>query len=187
MIIVLLGPPASGKGTQAHFLSQLYGFHHIAVGHLLRRAAAAGDAEIAALLQTGAVLPADVVGKVVAAELAGIGTSIVLDGYPRSPEQARDFLSTCTNKNAVTLIDLHVADTATAALSARTARRRQLESRADDTEPMLQVRLEEFHRQHPRVLELFAQAGVRTCSIDATLPPTVVFDHILMLLQSSAR
>lgn len=90
--IVLLGCPGAGKGTQAAILSQKFGLTHIATGNLFRSEIAAKTAlglKVADYLKSGTLVPDNVVVEMVASKLDGTASGWVLDGFPRTLEQAQ--------------------------------------------------------------------------------------------------
>lgn len=93
MRIILLGPPGSGKGTQAKLLSETVHVVHISTGDLLRAAAAAGtplgkQAQVA--MEAGQLVADEVVLRMIAGQLIRPETQqgFVLDGFPRTLAQA---------------------------------------------------------------------------------------------------
>ena len=92
IILLFLGLPGSGKGTQAKILEKKNILKQISVGDLLRNYANS-DApewqEINKKLGQGHLLPDLLVNKVVKQELDKINTNCILDGYPRSMPQAK--------------------------------------------------------------------------------------------------
>src|SRR5262245_27397496 len=94
MRLILLGPPGSGKGTQAKLLSQRRGLEHISTGDLLRQAIKDQTAEgklAQPYVTQGKLVPDAVVNDMVAARFkrADRPKAFVLDGYPRTAQQAR--------------------------------------------------------------------------------------------------
>ncbi len=93
--IVLLGPPGSGKGTQAKLLSKCLGYHHISTGDLLRKAIEQkGDigSNVEALLSSGRLVPDDMVMEIVTQEYdhyLSIKSGFIFDGFPRTLGQSR--------------------------------------------------------------------------------------------------
>lgn len=93
MIIVLMGPPGSGKGTQAVKLSQKTGLVHIAVGDMLREAIAA-ESELgkkaAEYMNVGKLVPDQLTIDLVTERLSrkDCDEGFILDGFPRSKMQA---------------------------------------------------------------------------------------------------
>jgi adenylate kinase len=93
MRVIFLGPPGSGKGTQAARLAAAAGVPQIATGDILRQAAARGTRlglEAKAHMDRGALVPDDVVVGVVAERLDAPDArkGFVLDGFPRTLAQA---------------------------------------------------------------------------------------------------
>jgi adenylate kinase len=94
VIVVLLGPPGSGKGTQAAKLAYETGLTAISTGELLRREADCGSdlgLQVRSLLNAGLLVDDDLMNEVVAKRLDAedCRTGCILDGYPRTMEQAR--------------------------------------------------------------------------------------------------
>lgn len=88
--LVVVGPPGSGKGTQAAKLAESLGWPHIDVGDLLREAARGQDAtahEIKTTMQQGKMLPSELVKPIVAQALGHCQNGVVLDGYARQVDQ----------------------------------------------------------------------------------------------------
>ncbi|MDX1622004.1 MAG: nucleoside monophosphate kinase, partial [Nitriliruptorales bacterium] len=89
MRMALLGPPASGKGTQASRLAEREGLLHLSTGDLLRAAVEAGTelgSEAQPYMERGELVPDELVLQIVRAELPGQG-NFVLDGFPRTLAQ----------------------------------------------------------------------------------------------------
>ncbi|MBR6127278.1 nucleoside monophosphate kinase [bacterium] len=91
---IFLGPPACGKGTQTNMLSEFLNFPHIDTGSLLRAEIAreSEEGKIAKqFIDKGLLVPPDLVGKIIAKKLGedSCKNGYVLDGYPRSLEQAK--------------------------------------------------------------------------------------------------
>ncbi len=94
MRLVLLGPPGAGKGTQAAVLSKDLGIPHVSTGDMLREALKAGTPlglKAKEIMEKGALVPDEVVIGLVAERLAKADAKkgFILDGFPRTPEQAR--------------------------------------------------------------------------------------------------
>jgi adenylate kinase len=93
LYLILLGPPGSGKGTQAQIVAKRFGWLHVSTGDMLRAAVAAGTQlgqQAKSFMDRGALVPDDLV---VAMLIERIGqpdaaAGFVLDGYPRNLAQA---------------------------------------------------------------------------------------------------
>ncbi|OGM19547.1 hypothetical protein A2771_02135 [Candidatus Woesebacteria bacterium RIFCSPHIGHO2_01_FULL_38_26b] len=88
MVLLFIGPPASGKGTQAKLISGKKGFYHLSTGDLLRKAQKS-DPVISEIMKKGDLVPD---GKVIALtekyiKENNLFDNLILDGSPRSLDQ----------------------------------------------------------------------------------------------------
>ena len=93
MKLILLGPPAAGKGTQAELITERYALAHISTGDMLRSEIAAGTelGMIAkSLIDDGNLVPDDVIIAMVEKRIAAddCKSGFLLDGFPRTIAQA---------------------------------------------------------------------------------------------------
>ena len=89
--LVLLGPPASGKGTQGHLMTERWHVPVTSIGEMLRNETAAGTplgVEAGSYTQGGSLVPDRIALEVVERWLAGHDGSFVFDGFPRTIGQA---------------------------------------------------------------------------------------------------
>jgi adenylate kinase len=93
MIIVFLGPPGSGKGTQAQMLDDEYGFYHFDTGSLLREEIKSGSdlgVRIGQFVNQGQLVPIEIIRELLLKFFrATTAKRIMLDGFPRNLEQAQ--------------------------------------------------------------------------------------------------
>jgi adenylate kinase len=106
MIVVFLGPPGSGKGTQADFLHENYGFTHFDTGSRLRAEIASGSEmgrRIASYTDQGNLVPIDVIRDLVTSFFdTSDGRRVLFDGFPRNLEQA-EVLTNCLADSGLSL------------------------------------------------------------------------------------
>jgi adenylate kinase len=93
MNIILLGPPGSGKGTQAKRIEQSRAIPHLATGDMLRAATASGTElglRVKGIMDSGQLVPDGVIIEMIAARIAepDCHDGFVVDGFPRTVPQA---------------------------------------------------------------------------------------------------
>ncbi|HET6893809.1 MAG TPA: adenylate kinase [Candidatus Baltobacteraceae bacterium] len=94
MRLIFLGPPGAGKGTQAQILQQRFGAKQISTGDILRENRSKGT-ELGKLAESymtsGALVPDEVIIKMIEAELQKLDGGFIMDGFPRTVAQAEAF------------------------------------------------------------------------------------------------
>lgn len=114
MIIVLMGPPGSGKGTQGKLLAEKLNLPHVSIGNIFRdmvKSASEEGSLVQAYMSEGKLIPSDLVNKVVQKFLAQdeYKAGCVLDGYPRNLEQAK-FLDEFLGKQEIKVLFFDIDD-----------------------------------------------------------------------------
>jgi adenylate kinase len=154
MRLILLGPPGSGKGTQAQRLVQRYGIIQLSTGELLRAAVAAETAvglKAKDVMAGGGLVPDEIVVGIISDRLdqPDAAKGFVLDGFPRTVPQAQA-LDDLLKKKHIKLdavIELRVNESALLQrVETRVAemRARGEEVRIDDTPEVLTKRLASY-------------------------------------------
>lgn len=151
--LVFLGPPGSGKGTQAEILSAKLGVPAISTGDMLRAAVAAGSTlgeRVDAIMRRGALVDDETMAEVVRERLAADDVNgFILDGYPRTVDQAETLHGIVDGDlHAVLLFDVPEEE-----LIRRTLARR----REDDEEEVIRRRLEVYHRETEPLVDYYGR------------------------------
>lgn|SRR5690606_3814258 len=103
MILVLLGPPGAGKGTQAKRLEQRYGLAQLSTGDMLRAAVASGSPlgqQAKEVMDAGRLMPDDIMIDIISERLDRPDpvNGYILDGFPRTRAQAEALDSLLSGK-----------------------------------------------------------------------------------------
>jgi adenylate kinase len=97
---ILLGPPGAGKGTQAKKISDNFSIVHLSTGDMFREAKKV-DANIAALMEAGQLIPDEIVVNMIKNRLKedDMKNGFLLDGFPRTLKQAEELDKTIAPEN----------------------------------------------------------------------------------------
>jgi adenylate kinase len=117
VVLILLGPPGAGKGTQARKLEEEFGLVQLSTGDLLRAAVAAGTAagkQAKAVMEAGGLVSDEIVLAILKDRMADADTKrgVILDGFPRTAGQAEalDGLLASTGQRVNSVISMEVED-----------------------------------------------------------------------------
>lgn len=171
--VVFLGPPNSGKGTQATRLAALLGVPAISTGEMLRAAVTAGSElgrRVEGILASGQLVNDELMAEVVTARLAEADAreGFLLDGYPRTAPQAGTLEGILAGQQA-TLDHVLLVDAPEEVLVVRALGR----GRVDDTDAVVRERLAVYRRQTEPLVEHYRAQGLLR-EIDGNQPITTV-------------
>jgi len=205
--LIFIGPPGSGKGTQAKRLASRFDIPHISTGDMLREAVAENTPlgqQAAPIMAAGGLVPDDLMVGIINERLArpDAQKGFILDGFPRTLVQAEKLDAAVGNGNdPLRVLQLLVPDEA---IVRRITLRRtcaqcgaiyhlennppaqdgvcdrcgaEVIARADDTEAAVRKRLESFHRQTLPVATHYKAKGILK-EVDGVGPVDEVFERI---------
>jgi adenylate kinase len=205
--VIFIGPPGSGKGTQAKRLAARHEIPHISTGDMLREAVADGTElgrQAAPIMASGALVSDDLMIGIIRDRLgkSDAGRGFILDGFPRTVVQAEKLDGIVGNgSEALRVLQLLVPDDA---IVRRISLRRtcagcgaiyhleknppasdsicdrcgaEVIARPDDNETAVRTRLEAFHRQTMPVATFYKAKNVLR-EVDGIGPVDEVFERI---------
>ncbi len=207
MRIVITGKPGSGKGTQARLLSQKFGLEHLSSGEILRREISEGTPlgkKVEEYVRRGEIGPGELIARAVLnhMEKKGAGGNYVLDGFPRTLQQAGELdrkfppsvciLLSVPNEAVISRLSGRMNCPRCGAvyqsgLSEKNTNSRCdqcgaiLVRRKDDTPESINRRLEVFRKDMTPVIDFYRESG-RLAEVDGTTPPEDVHIQIAGLL-----
>jgi len=161
-VMIIFGPPGSGKGTQADLLIKNFDLLHISTGNLFREAIAQRTElglQIEALIAQGHLVSDETVIGIIKEFLEkNKDKRILLDGFPRTVPQAQALVKMTQELkvNQIKIINLEVDDEE---IMKRLLLRANLQGRADDNEQTVRERLKVYHSQTKPVLAYFDSVG----------------------------
>jgi adenylate kinase len=167
MRLILLGPPGSGKGTQAQRLVQRYGIVQLSTGEMLRAAVAAQTPvglKAKDIMASGGLVPDEIVVGIISERLdqPDAAKGFILDGFPRTVPQAEalDELLKRKHMRLDAVIELRVNESALLQrVETRVAemRARGEEVRIDDTQEVLTKRLASYRSQTEPLIHYYSE------------------------------
>lgn len=209
-IVILLGPPGSGKGTQAKQVAETLHIPHISTGDLFRENLKNGTElgkKVKKYLDAGLLVPDEIVIEMLKdrISLPDGKDGYVLDGFPRSIPQA-EALETLLSNGAYKVINLQVSD---AEVVRRIEGRRscpgcgavynkysspsksgencekcdeELTQRSDDKKEVVEERLRQYHTQTAPLIDYYSKKG-KLSQVDGEQDPKKVFSEIMNILK----
>lgn len=185
MRLVLLGPPGSGKGTQAARLKEYLQVPHISTGDLLRAEVAAGTplgVQAKEVMARGDLVSDKILLGMLESRVSREDTAngFILDGYPRNLAQA-DALDTLLQKIGQPMDYAVQLEVPTELLVERIAGRAAAEGRADDSPESVRTRLKVYDSQTAPVIEFYRQHGQLTV-VDGVGSLDEVFNRLVEAL-----
>lgn len=163
MILVFLGPPGSGKGTQAKLLAEELKIPQIALGDMLREEVRAGTEigkQVKKLIDAGKLAPDELTIELARKRIKqeDCQSGFIFDGFPRSAAQA-EALDQMLAEGNLTLNRVIYFRIREEQVVERLLRRAGLEGRADDNEDAIRTRFEVYEKETQPLIERYAECG----------------------------
>jgi adenylate kinase len=155
-ILVVMGPPGSGKGTFSEKLADRQGFHHISTGELLRKSK---NPEIKKKVERGDFIDDQTVVKMIRRELKKIDPDdgIIIDGFPRTVKQA-SLLDSLLGKMGLGLSHTIYLDIDEETAKGRITARAEREDRKDDKDPeVVAKRFRDYEEKTAPLIDLYTK------------------------------
>jgi len=211
--VIFIAPPAAGKGTQSSRLVEM-GYEHISTGDMLREEIAKGSSlgqKINDIISKGLLVSDDIVFELIQNKLTSINKPFILDGFPRTLNQAKlldDLLNDLNKTNyEVIYLDISIEDALKRALGRLTCKcgasynsefealkpkvagvcdkcGRALEKRNDDNEESFKIRFETFLKNNEPIKE-FYESKNKLYMIDTSINSLDITEKIKDILNDN--
>jgi adenylate kinase len=166
MNLILFGPPAAGKGTQAKRLVSERGYVQLSTGDMLRAARASGSdlgARVAAIMDSGSLVSDEIVIALIEEALAANpkAAGFIFDGFPRTVAQA-EALDTMLARHGKQIDRVIRLEVDAQKLIDRVAKRFAEEGRKDDNPESFKIRLQAYTDQTAPLVPYYERQGKLT-------------------------
>jgi adenylate kinase len=182
--LAILGPPLSGKTSQARLIAKEFGLQHISTGNIFRQEIEAKSdlgVKIYDWIVSGSLVPDEIVLGVFRRYLKAAEGKFLLDGFPRTITQAR-FLEEYLATVKATLDHMIILDVPDDVVITRALKRRREEHRPEDcSRNVLLKRLGLYRQQTMKAIEFFDRLGV-VSHVDGTEHVDYVFEQTRKLV-----
>lgn len=172
--LLIIGPPGSGKGTQAVHIARHFSIPTVSTGDIFRTNVSNETplgVEAARYLDDGALVPDELTNALVKDRLleADLRPGFVLDGYPRTATQVTelDNMLASQSKRLDAVVELRAPDSE---LEQRMLQRAREQGRKDDTIEVFRRRLDLYHNETQEVVAVYAGRGMLV-SVDGSGDP----------------
>lgn len=180
--MLIIGPPGSGKGTQAERISERLGVVAISTGDIFRAHVKGGTplgVEAMKYMDAGDFVPDSVTNEMVRNRLSqdDVGNGFLLDGYPRTAAQVDylDGILAAAEQELGVVLQLTADD---GELVSRLLGRAREAGRSDDNETVIRHRLDLYHQQTEAVVARYAGRGI-LARVDGIGPVDDVTERVL--------
>jgi adenylate kinase len=180
-ILVILGPPGSGKGTVSKKLSERNGFVHISTGELIRKSE---DKELKKLVSGGNFIPDRLMVRMLRKALgeADFSKGVIIDGFPRNLKQVK-LLDSLLGKLGVGLSHVLFLDLDEKKAKERILKRAEKENREDDKDPeVIAKRFKEYQEKTSPLIDKYKKSR-KLVTVDASEGSEGVYNSVVKKLE----
>jgi len=190
MLIVFIGPPGAGKGTQSKRLLAYLQIPHLSTGELLREAISQNSSlgRLASqYMESGRLVPDPLVLEMVGDCLnrPQYSKGCMFDGFPRTLQQAKSLDDSLTQRGTPLTLALEMRADENE-LIGRMLKRAAAEKRADDNPETIAQRMDVYKKQTAPLLDYYQKRGILT-TIDALGSPDEVFERIKKVVDAKRK
>lgn len=177
-VVLVVGGPGSGKGLLCQRLAEHCGCVHLSSGELLRSEVEKGTPlgkEVEAIMARGDLVSSAVITSIIRRRMRSFpGRRVLLDGFPRSLENARDF----TDLMGKPELALHLMCDDTILMERILKRGRECPGRADDNVDTALQRLRTYRKSHGPTMEWLRECHVPIINLDCSGEPDSVWNQL---------
>lgn len=182
-IILVVGGPGSGKGLLSERLVKECGVVHLSSGDMLREEVAEGThlgKQVDEIMKSGGLVSSATIVTLMQKKMRDHpGKRVLLDGFPRSAENARDLVALCGRPE----LALHLECDDTILIERIIGRGKKssdsgVAARADDNIETALQRIRTYHKYHQVTLDFLRDEGVPIVNLDCSAPPDGVWEQL---------
>lgn len=175
-MVIFFGPAGAGKSIQGQMLAARQGWRWLSMGQLLRDTR---DADLFRTMQEGKLVPSDKANQIIENALRNAPNldKLILDGYPRSLDQAKWLIEhqPAGGRSIGLIVVLEVP-------RAEIMKRLELRGRADDNPEAIEERLHYYRQEMYPILGYFNEQGINIEHVDGSGTVGQVHDRVMEVL-----
>ncbi|MCO5605333.1 hypothetical protein L7F22_059515 [Adiantum nelumboides] len=174
--IFILGGPGCGKGTQCKHMVKDFGYTHISTGDLLRNEVKSGTntgKEVEGIMKAGKLVPNSITVALLENAIRSSGCKhFLIDGYPRSLEQAHAFEEKIGKPGVVIYLSC-----STSTMEKRLLERGKTSKRTDDNAEVIKLRFETYQKESKPLVDYY-KGTKQLKEVSAEKDPESVYKHV---------
>ena len=189
MILIFFGPPGAGKGTQSNLIANYFNIPHLSTGDILRKKLLKKDElskKIKDIMDKGFLVSDDILNQIISNRIDNQDClkGFILDGYPRTMNQALFFNSTLDSKNLriTKIFNINIDEKI---IIQRLNSRFSIENRLDDEEKIIQTRISKYLSETKQLSDFYKNQNFSNyCAIDGNQEIEKIKADIIKILKN---